>query len=91
MPDTDLSHWKITPTEELLLEVLIARTRLGHHFWTFARNSTSTRAVFSLQRKGFVTHMNGMVENTFRAYLGDAAKEFLMSNDYLAPIQGGPA
>jgi hypothetical protein len=85
-----LDNWKITPTEELLLEVLIARTRLGHIFWTIARNSTSARAVFSLARKGFVIFDHGNVPGTFRAELTEEAKKFLMSNDYLAPIQGGP-
>lgn len=89
-PDSPLALAKITPTMELILEVLIARTRLGHHFWTFDRNPSSTRAVFRLADRGFVVHMHGNVENTFRAYLTEEARAWLFLPDYVPPIQGGP-
>lgn len=79
----------MTPTEELLLELLIARTRLGHHWWTIASNTTSRKAAYSLADKGLVVVMHGAVEKTFRAHLTDDARRF-MENDYTPPIQGGP-
>lgn len=83
------SEISLTPTEELLLELLIARTRLGHHWWTIGSNAASRKAAKGLEDKGLVVVMNGIVEKTFRAHLTDDARPF-MDNDYTPPILGGP-
>jgi hypothetical protein len=90
MADTDLADWKLAPTEELILEVLIARHRLGHSLWTFTGNSTVIRYLDKLARKGFIIYQHGITQNTFRAELSPEGRKYLMSNDYTPPIQGGP-
>ncbi len=81
----------LTPTEELILDVLGARTRLGHLIWTFGSNGTATRAARSLERQGLIVYMNGVVEKTFRAYLSEEGKALAMDDpNYVPPILGGP-
>lgn len=82
---------ELTPTEELIVEVLIARHRLGHIVWTFGRNAAVTKALDSLANKGLVWHKHGVVENTYLARLTQKATDLYMTSDYLAPIQGGEA
>jgi hypothetical protein len=82
---------KITPTEELILELLVARCiRLGHNLWTFGANPTSTRAAKSLERKGYLILMHGAVEHTFRAIPTDKTRAQFATKNYVPPILGGP-
>lgn len=74
----------LTPTENLVLEVLVARARLGETIWPF--DSQVKRQVMSLQEKGFVHTMSGNVERTIRAYLTDEAIATYLSFDYVPPI-----
>ncbi|UYP17721.1 hypothetical protein OED52_13675 [Rhodococcus sp. Z13] len=80
----------MTPTEDLIMEVLAARTRLGHILWTFAANRTATAAARSLERRGLITMMHGITERTFRARLTQAGRDEYLTPDYVAPILGGP-
>lgn len=75
---------KLTPTEELIVELLIARTRLGEKLWTF--NSNVRNQIDSLCVKGYVVPLNGIVERTVRAYLTDEAKQALVNGEYMPPI-----
>lgn len=75
---------KLTPTENLVLDVLIARYRMGEHLWTFS--STVSRAVDSLENKGLVQSLNGVTEHTVRAMLTNAAIAEYLSYDYVPPI-----
>jgi len=52
----------MTPTEELILEVLTARIRLGETCWTF--DSKFTRQARALEGLGLVTWKSGIVEKT---------------------------
>ena len=80
----------LTPTQDLVMEVLFARTRLGHTLWTFDRNHATTKAANELQTLGYISVMHGMVPHTFRAELTEHAIKKFMSNAYTAPILGGP-
>lgn len=75
----------LTPTEELLVDVLIARHRLGEPFW-----SVSTRhgkAIRSLQDKGLVTDYGCTVESATRVALTLKAKALWASPDrYVPPV-----
>lgn len=80
-----IDKWKkLTPTENLILEVLTARYRLGENLWTF--DSNVKRAVETLASKGWVIPMGGQVENTVRAALTEEAVGKLLSYDYMPPI-----
>lgn len=61
----------LTPTEELIIDVLVARFRLGDTLWTFdLRNAAALRR---LESRGLINRMGGIVENTERAWLTEKA------------------
>lgn len=74
----------LTPTEDLLLEVLAARYRLGETMWTFDKRHKT--ALEKLQARGLVSVMHGIVENTCRASLTEEGKAEHLSPTYKAPI-----
>lgn len=65
---TDLN---LTPTEDLILDGLVARFRLGDTLWTF--DSRNTAALRRLEEKNLVSTMHGVTENTVRASLTEHA------------------
>jgi len=75
----------LTPTEELILEVLIARYRLGEKLWTFSRRAAITRAAESLSRRGLVWLKNGMVEHSFQAGLTEKGLLEAQDPSYISP------
>lgn len=80
----------LTPTETLILELLIARFRLGERLWTL--DSSVRKQVESLASKGYVGELNGMVPQTVRAMLTEEAIAQFLSYDYVPPIaKGNPA
>lgn len=95
MRTTELTAKKImaeeekTPTEELFMEVLAARTRLGEHYWTFSNRPAIVKASKSLEGKGLVFLMNGAVERSFRAGLTEKGKDDVIDDEYTPPIQHG--
>lgn len=80
-----LKDTHLTPTEDLIMEVLAARDRLGEPFWPF---STKHRAAIrSLSEKGFVNYQSGNVENTLRVgFLNKASREAVLSPSYVPPL-----
>jgi hypothetical protein len=60
-----------TPTESLIIDVLVARYRLGDTLWTF--ESRNMPALRKLEEKGLVHTTSGVTENTVRAWLSDKA------------------
>lgn len=74
----------LTPTEDLFIEVLAARHRLGEPWWTF---ETRHRGVAQrLEARGLVAAWHGIVQGTFRARLTDDGKTRAMKADYVAPV-----
>lgn len=60
-----------TPTESLIIDVLVARYRLGDTLWTFeTRNLPALR---KLEEKALIHTTSGVTENTVRAWLTDTA------------------
>jgi len=74
----------LTPTEELILDVLAARFRTGESVWTFG--SRTHAAAASLERKGLVALMAGQVERTYRASLTITGQKLCTSDTYSSPI-----
>jgi len=74
----------MTPTQELAMEVLVARKRLGEGVWTF--KSYHERTLRELETKGLVYVMHGIVQGTLRAGLTDEGARLFMSSDYVPPI-----
>lgn len=77
----------LSPTETLILELLIARFRLGELVWTL--DSTVKKQVESLAVKGYVGQLNGIVPLTVRARLTDEAIAMFLTYDYVPPIAAG--
>ena len=75
-------------TQQLVLEVLAARTRLGEKLWTFPAGAQ--RALNLLESRGLVTQMHGTVERTVRASLTDAGRALALDPDYTPPAQRAP-
>lgn len=74
----------LTPTEDLALNVLVARYRLGEKLWTF--ESRHKKALEKLQARGLVNLMHGITENTCRASLTEEAKKEHLIPEYEPPI-----
>jgi DNA-binding MarR family transcriptional regulator len=79
---------KLTPTEDLCLELLAARYRTGEDLWTF--DSRHKRALESLQDKGLVNVVHGIVPKTVRASLTEDGKKEGLSDSYVPPIKRRP-
>lgn len=77
---------KFTPTQELVLEVLAARTRLGESWWTFSSRPAIVAAARWLERECLIVMMGGQVERTFRAYLTAEGKKEVLDDNYTPPI-----
>lgn len=77
----------VTPTQDLTMEVLTARHRLGESFWTF--KSMHEKVLRELEREGLVWVMHGVVEGTLRAGLTDEGKKLYLSASYTPPILEG--
>jgi hypothetical protein len=71
----------ITPTQELLLEVLAARYRCGEQIWTFSKRFSGP--LDDLASKGYVYAMHGVVGGTVRAGLTSDGKERVLFADYI--------
>jgi hypothetical protein len=78
---------EFTPTEDLILEVLISRYRMGENLWTFDRRLTPI--ISRLAKDGWVHEMSGSVENTVRASLTEKAVVRWLSFKYIPPIARG--
>jgi hypothetical protein len=69
-----------TPTEELILDVLQARIRLGENIWNF--DSRLKPSIEKLQAKGLVNFKGGNVENTLLAWPTDEGKILLFDGKF---------
>jgi hypothetical protein len=88
-----------SPTEDLILDVLIARYRLGETTWTF--DSRLAQAIYRLEEKKLVRVLNGITGNAIRASLTEHALHehgptwfrvsVTMDNLPLAPEHSGTA
>lgn len=74
----------LTPTEDLCMEVLTARHRLGENIWTF--DSRHKPALKKLESRGLVNVIHGMVERSIRASLTEAGIKEYMDENYVAPV-----
>lgn len=77
---------KLTPMEDLMLENLVARVRLGESFWHFPNTSHYSRAANGLVDKGLVTREHGQVPSSFRLYLTEEGKREGMDPSYTPPF-----
>ena len=74
----------MTPTAELIIEVLVARRRLGEHVWPFPH--PCVRALRELEASGDIEFKSGIVERTYNAWLTDEGRERHMDPAYEPPL-----
>ena len=79
----------LSPTEELIGDVLAARARTGETMWTF--DSRLTKQLLHLESLGLISTTHGIVEKTVRAWLTDAGKAHFISESYVPPMDKGGA
>lgn len=72
---------KLTPTQDLIMEVLVARVRLGEPFWHFERRNGP--ALRGLAEVGYVRVDDG-VTDMYRVTLLAPGREAYMSPTYTA-------
>jgi hypothetical protein len=77
---------KLPATQELVLEVLAARHRLGEQVWTMSRKQGVTKALTELQKLGLVNFDSGVVEDTWLASLTTKGREAVLSPRYRPPF-----
>jgi len=83
--ELDLKNAKFTSKQELILEVLIARLRLGENVWTFS--SKIGKQLKELELAGWVGYKNGIVEDTFLVWpANEAARKELLAYPYNPPL-----
>lgn len=82
---------EFTPTQDLILELLIARRRLGEHLWTL--ESRTLKQAEQLATMGWIHVMHGITEGTYRASFTDRGLARFLSYEYEPPlkVKGGKA
>ncbi|WUT94753.1 helix-turn-helix DNA binding domain protein [Mycobacterium phage Suarez] len=76
----------MTPTAELILEVLAARHRLGEQFWTFPNRRAIRKAVHDLEDLGFVWVDTAPTLGSFRVGLTEQGKLAWGRRKYIPPV-----
>jgi hypothetical protein len=79
----------LTPTQELIGDVLAARYRTGETIWTFDKRLWKS-AEF-MMAMGLINVHHGIVEKTFRASLTEAGRARFISEKYVPPMDKGGA
>lgn len=73
-----------TPTEDLIIEVLTARTRLGNQVWTF--ESRNNKALNQLEVRGLVGYKSASVEGYSLVWFTADGIKLMFGNKYHTPI-----
>lgn len=74
----------LPPTQYLVMEVLAARYRLGHHGWCFPTKVTP--ALDALVEKGYLWYKSWVTPKTLLVFLTEDGKKTWLSEDYVPPI-----
>lgn len=74
----------LTPTEDLVLEVLAARVRSGETCWVFEQRHQAT--LQSLETKGLLTFGADPTGTMLRAFLTDAGRAECLTDGYTEPV-----
>ncbi len=78
---------RLTPTQDLVMEVLAARWREGWALWTF--DARHRRTLASLAALGLIHEKDGVVERTRLAWLTDRGRQaWRLDRPYSPPRAG---
>lgn len=76
---------KLPPTQQLILEILTARARLGEPSWPFADRLGP--AIAALKRLGLVENLGSVVNGHTRVEFTDAGRDRMLGSGYVSPIE----
>ena len=79
---------KLTPKEDLFMEVLAGRRRCGERVWTFESRHRDTAR--KLEAKDLVGWKSGIIEQSILAWLTPQGEAEWLSADYTPPILTHP-
>jgi len=75
----------LTPTEDLLVDLLTARVRLGEQLWTV--ETRVRKSVESLNKRGVIDYKEGIVEHTLLIWFtADGYKKYITDSTYEVPM-----
>ncbi|ABE67815.1 hypothetical protein Cali_61 [Mycobacterium phage Cali] len=77
----------LTPTQELVLEVLAARTRLGEQAWTFLSRPAVVSAAKALDERGLVWWKYASTPHAILVGLTDQGKLACIDPGYVPPVE----
>lgn len=79
----------LTPTQDLMMEVLAARARLGHREWEFDTRHAATAK--HLETAGLVYVLSSPAPRTIKVGLTNAGRDAYISPTYTPPAPPTPA
>ena len=74
---------ELTPTQDLILEVLAARHRLGEPHWPFERRHR--KALDALTNRGLISYESDVMPGLYRARLTHQGRSEALSATYVSP------
>lgn len=74
----------LTPIQELIMNQLAARHRLGHTMWPFS--TKISKHLRALEGLGLINTKSGVVQGTMEAWFTNLGKSHYLSPTYVAPI-----
>lgn len=81
----DIETAQVTPTEDLMLEVLAARKRLGEHIWPFEYRHSGTAQ--RLAERGAVGWKRGVLEGSILVWFAHGVwEQYAAQSRYVPPI-----
>lgn len=72
--------------QQLIMETLASRYRLGHNIWTFTMNNALPKALKGLESSGYVEVLSPTIQHTTRASLTEQGRWLILDKDYVPPI-----
>lgn len=84
MTNTPSDELELPLTQELIVEVLIARYRLGELLWPFP--TSAGKSLKALTDKGIIGYQAASVEKHYNVWFTDAGKKRYLSFNYVPPI-----
>lgn len=76
----------LSPMQQLVMEVLASRYRLGHEIWTFTNSNALAKAFKALRERGYIETMSGVIQHTVRAMLTAKGRDLVLDPYYVPPI-----
>jgi hypothetical protein len=80
----DSKEIKLPLTQELIVEVLIARSRLGELLWPFP--TSAGKSLKALADREIIGYQSASVEKHYNAWFTESGKKRYLSYNYVPPI-----